>query len=57
MTKYKCKNCSYTFLLKEGKRLPNKCPYCSKEGALEKLKSAQQLIDEITKEFSSEDRE
>ncbi len=35
------------FELKEGKRLPKKCPYCSKEDSLDKVKSAQELLDEV----------
>jgi len=45
--RYRCNNCNYTFELKEGKRLPKKCPYCSKENSLERVKTAQELIDEV----------
>ena len=55
MTKYQCENCNYIFELKEGKRLPKKCPYCSKESSMGKIKTAQQLIDEVAKEFPDDD--
>ncbi len=45
--KLHCSNCSYQFTPKTGKA-PQRCPYCSKEGCLEKAKEMQDLIDEFT---------
>jgi phage FluMu protein Com len=45
--RYRCRNCNYLYELKEGKRVPKKCPYCSKDESLEKVKSAQELLDEV----------
>ncbi len=47
MAKYRCRNCNYLLDLRPGKRLPTKCPYCSKDGTLDPVKSAQELIDEV----------
>ena len=48
MPKFTCTNCNYVIELSEDKKLPLKCPYCSKEGSLEPVKTAQELIDEVT---------
>ena len=46
MGRFQCSNCGYKLDLVEGKKLPSRCPYCSKENALSKVKSAQQIIDD-----------
>ena len=47
MVDYYCKNCNYRFTQKEGKALPNRCQYCDSKGTFRKVKSAQDLIDEV----------
>ncbi len=47
MTKYNCRKCSYKF---EKKDMPNKCPYCSTDNTVEEVKSAQNILDEISEE-------
>ena len=47
MGRFVCANCGYKMDLEPGKKLPGRCPYCSKEGALDRVKSAQQLIDDV----------
>jgi len=40
-----CNSCGYKFAPKTGK-FPKACPYCSKEGTLEKAKQMQDYLDE-----------
>ena len=47
MQRYNCTKCSYKF---ERKVMPNRCPYCGVEGAIEEVKSAQHLLDELSEE-------
>jgi len=44
--KLHCINCNYQYTPKTGK-VPSKCPYCSKDGTLEKVKDIQGWIDEL----------
>ncbi|MBN2454272.1 hypothetical protein JXB11_01875 [Candidatus Woesearchaeota archaeon] len=44
-----CSNCNYKFEPKG--KVPNKCPYCDKEGTLSKSKSMQEWIDEVSDEM------
>ncbi len=46
MTDYYCKKCNYRFTLKPGKQLPNRCSYCDSRETFEKVKSAQDIINE-----------
>ncbi len=46
MFKVKCSSCGFEFEVKSGK-IPKKCPYCDKEGTLERKKSAQELLEEV----------
>ena len=44
-----CTNCNYKF--EPRGKTPHKCPYCDKEGTLEKTKSIQDFIDEVDSEM------
>lgn len=50
MMQYQCYYCKYKF---KSNKTPLKCPYCEKTGTVTRLKSA----DELVKEVSSDDRE
>ncbi|MFH1409542.1 MAG: rubredoxin-like domain-containing protein [Nanoarchaeota archaeon] len=43
MTLFQCTVCKYKM---NKDKAPNRCPYCSKEGAMIKPKSAQDMIEE-----------
>jgi hypothetical protein len=45
MTKYFCNSCNYQFEPKAGK-VPRICPYCSKPGTVEKVKTTQDWLNE-----------
>ncbi|MBI2134125.1 hypothetical protein HYU11_05600 [Candidatus Woesearchaeota archaeon] len=47
--KVHCTNCNYQYSPRSGK-MPSKCPYCDKQGSIEKIKEMQQWIDEIADE-------
>jgi predicted Zn-ribbon and HTH transcriptional regulator len=51
-----CTRCKYKF---SNKAIPTKCPYCSKEGCIQKAQTAQDLIDEALSEaeFYSRDKD
>jgi hypothetical protein len=44
-----CEHCNYKFEPKGG-IIPKKCPYCDREGTLQKSKSMQDWIDEVNSE-------
>lgn len=43
MLDLECRSCGYKF---SNKRIPARCPYCSKEGSVGLLKTAQDLLEE-----------
>ena len=43
-----CTNCGYKFTPKNPESLPENCPYCNKPETLEKVKSAQDYLDETS---------
>lgn len=43
MLDLECRKCGYKFSLK---KIPQRCPYCSKENSVGLLKTAQDLLDE-----------
>ncbi len=43
---YRCTRCNYKLEIKEGKKIPNKCPYCDKE-TLVKDVTASELIRDV----------
>ncbi len=47
--KLHCTNCNYQFTPRSGK-VPVKCPYCDRQGSVEKIKEVQEWLDEITGE-------
>ena len=47
MIDLECSHCGFKFRLE---KIPNRCPYCSKEGAVGLLKTAQDLLDETVGE-------
>ena len=49
MIDLECRNCGFKF---QKDKLPPRCPYCSKEGAVGFLKNAQDLLDETFGETS-----
>ena len=54
MIDLECRNCKYKFKLE---KIPARCPYCSKEGSVGLLKTAQDLVDETLGETSIMDEE
>jgi len=54
MIDFECRNCGFKFKLA---KLPQRCPYCSKEGSVGLLKTAQDLLDETLGETSIMDEE
>jgi len=45
MLKLYCKKCNYQF---EKEKVPFRCPYCATEGSVEKKRTAQDILDEIS---------
>ena len=52
---YRCTNCGYKFVPKNQAVVPKACPYCNKPEMLERVKSAQDYLDEIRSDM--QDRE
>ncbi|MDD5086424.1 MAG: hypothetical protein PHV16_01600 [Candidatus Nanoarchaeia archaeon] len=52
MIKLRCKECNYRFTPKKSV-MPRICPFCGKEGTLEKVKPMQQIIDEVVDDMES----
>ena len=50
MTKYQCTKCKYQF---EKDKVPSRCPYCSREGTVQEIMDAQDILDEVTSEQDS----
>ena len=50
MTKFQCTKCKYKF---EKEKKPARCPYCSKDGTVDEVMDAQELIDEVSSEQES----
>jgi len=48
---YQCSNCKYRFTPKTPEKLPESCPYCNKPETLEKVRSAQDYLDEMSAEL------
>ena len=44
MVELECRACRYKF---KRSAVPARCPYCSKQGAVTQIRSAQDFIDEI----------
>jgi len=44
---YQCSNCNYRFTPKTPENIPANCPYCNKPDTLDKVKSAQDYLEEI----------
>jgi len=47
MMQYQCYYCKYKF---KSSKTPTKCPYCEKTGTITRLKSANELVDEVSRE-------
>ena len=43
---YSCGNCGYKFTPKNPAKVPENCPYCNKPETLERVKSAQDYLNE-----------
>jgi len=56
MTRYYCKACGYRFEPKTDK-IPKVCPYCGRTGTLVKEGTAQDLLDEVSKEDFDDEAE
>lgn len=54
MLELECRQCGYKF---RNKAMPARCPYCSSQGAVGLLKSAQDLLDETLGEARIVDEE
>ncbi|NOZ80914.1 MAG: hypothetical protein GXP63_04535 [DPANN group archaeon] len=46
MTKFVCKGCGYKV---DKEKAPARCSYCGKDGSLIREKSAQDILDEVSK--------
>ncbi len=44
--KYQCSNCQYKFSPRNPHKVPTVCPYCNVQDTLDRIKSAQDLVDE-----------
>ena len=44
-----CVKCKYEFSPKQNGRIPKRCPYCDKPETLEKVKSAQNYLEDSIK--------
>ena len=47
MARLVCDSCGYK--MAEKGKIPQRCPYCSREGTMKKEKSAQDLLEEVDK--------
>lgn len=47
---YQCSNCNYRFTPKTPEKVPENCPYCNKPETLERVKGAQDYLDEVSTE-------
>lgn len=56
-TSVKCNRCSYTFSVQEN-QIPNKCPYCAKEGTIRQQITSSDILREVEQEdrFMRKDR-
>ncbi|MBI2657588.1 hypothetical protein HYX08_02730 [Candidatus Woesearchaeota archaeon] len=54
MMDFECRSCGYKF---KNAKMPQRCPYCSKEGGVGFRKTAQDLLDETLGETSAMDEE
>ncbi|MEK6891626.1 MAG: hypothetical protein AABX25_00420 [Nanoarchaeota archaeon] len=54
MIDLECRSCGYKF---KNSKMVARCPYCSKEGAVGLMKSAQDLLDETLGETQIMDEE
>ena len=53
---YQCRQCKYKFTPKRSGTVSATCPYCSKEGTVEVVKSAQDYIDEVVGAMSDSEQ-
>ena len=53
-TTYYCTNCGYKFNPRNPAKVPSICPYCNKPDTVEKVKDAQDLLDEVSTEIDEE---
>lgn len=44
---YSCNNCGYKFTPKNPTKVPENCPYCNKPETLERVKSAQDYLNDV----------
>ena len=44
---YLCGNCGYKFTPKNPTKVPENCPYCNKPEMLERVKSAQDYLNDV----------
>lgn len=54
MLELECHNCNFKF---RKEKIPPRCPYCSKEGAVGLMKTAQDLLNETFGELGAMDEE
>ncbi|MEM3112800.1 MAG: hypothetical protein QXI33_00040 [Candidatus Pacearchaeota archaeon] len=55
MAKYRCNHCNYIFA-SERKEPPNLCPHCGEIGYIEREKTAEDLIKDVTSIFDKNER-
>jgi DNA-directed RNA polymerase subunit RPC12/RpoP len=48
MTTFICSQCNYRFDA-ETEKIPKRCPYCGKANCVRKEKSAEDLVDEVSR--------
>ncbi|MBS3132582.1 hypothetical protein J4470_00435 [Candidatus Woesearchaeota archaeon] len=53
---YQCSNCNYRFTPKSAEKIPETCPYCNKPETLERVKGAQDYLDEISTEMQEREK-
>lgn len=44
-----CESCGFKSEIKKGKSMPKKCQYCDSKGTVKPVKTAQDLLDEVSR--------
>lgn len=55
MVDYYCVKCNYRFTAPRGKKLPLRCSYCDSRGTFKRVKSAQDLLNEVVSDTSQKE--
>ena len=53
---YQCSNCNYKLTPKSPEKVPENCPYCNKPETLERVRSAQDYLEEVSAEMHEREK-